>query len=87
MNGVRDYSPISSSGALKSFQETSIHKDFQAELTVRIDTMRDMLEASEKELETDSHDMIRGAVKVLRQIYYVFKNLEDNALTDKERKT
>jgi hypothetical protein len=74
----RDYSPKSSTATLSGFLESSIHDDFLNEISLRIEQMRDFNEDcdSKKYLET------RGAIKVLRLVADIFKDLHNNSMED-----
>jgi hypothetical protein len=78
LNPVRDYTPISSPGAIGSFIESTIYTDFINELALRIEQLRDYNEVcdSKKYLET------RGAIAALRLVGDIFQDLMQNAMTD-----
>lgn len=82
---MQDYKPKASPEMYAEFMKTVIFHDFQEELKVRIEDLRDLLEMPESELSR-SHESIRGATLCIRQMFNVFNDLKQNAEEDQLRK-
>lgn len=79
----RDYRPTASAHQYEAFLEGSILKDFENELLLRIEGLRDVLEVS----DTKGFHMTQGAIAFAReQVLPIFLNLYENSLMDMEEK-
>lgn len=82
-----DFIPAASSEQYSNFTKSLMYRDFQAEIDIRIEDLRNILELPEyllKEKGDETHDMIRGAVKFARELKDVFETLRLQAVDYEE---
>lgn len=90
LDQVNDFVPSASPEDFKGFLKSKIHIDYQTELDIRIEDLRNLLEIPDhvlKDKGDESHDMIRGAIKFARQMKDLFNTLllgAEEALQTKE---
>lgn len=75
---------ISSSGELGNFIDSSIHRDFLAELDVRISYYKECLVDQNVEFTGREYDVFRGFITNLRHVRGIFEQLKDNKQRDEE---
>lgn len=75
---VRDYSPRTDTDSLERFMEGSIHSDFLGEIAIRVESMRDFLEAA----DSKSFLKTQGGIQALRLVSGIFQDLYENSKSD-----
>ena len=83
---MKDYKPRATPSMFDEFMKTAVYADFQEELLTRIEDFRDLLEVSEVTLTPGiTHESIRGATALARQVLNIFTDLKLNAQEDLKR--
>ena len=83
---MKDYKPRATPSMFDEFMKTAVYADFQEELLTRIEDFRDLLEVSEVTLTPGiTHESIRGATALARQVLNIFIDLKLNAQEDLKR--
>lgn len=83
---MKDYKPRATPSMFDEFMKTAVYADFREELLTRIEDFRDLLEVSEVTLTPGiTHESIRGATALARQVLNIFTDLKLNAQEDLKR--
>lgn len=83
---MKDYRPMATPSMFDEFMKTAVFADFKQELKTRIEDFRDLLEMSEATLTPGvTHESIRGATALARQMLNIFVDLKLNAIEDMKR--
>ena len=83
---MKDYKPRATPSMFDEFMKTAVYADFREELLTRIEDFRDLLEVSEVTLTPGiTHESIRGATALARQVLNIFIYLKLNAQEDLKR--
>ena len=83
---MKDYKPRATPSMFDEFMKTAVYADFREELLTRIEDFRDLLEVSEATLTPGiTHESIRGATALARQVLNIFVDLKLNAQEDLKR--
>lgn len=83
---MKDYKPRATPSMFDGFMKTAVYADFREELLTRIEDFRDLLEVSEVTLTPGiTHESIRGATALARQVLNIFIDLKLNAQEDLKR--
>ncbi len=83
---MKDYKPRATPSMFDEFMKTAVYADFREELLTRIEDFRDLLEVSEVTLTPGiTHESIRGATALARQVLNIFIDLKLNAQEDLKR--
>ena len=83
---MKDYKPRATPSMFDEFMKTAVYADFREELLTRIEDFRDLLEVSEVTLTPGiTHESVRGATALARQVLNIFIDLKLNAQEDLKR--
>ena len=83
---MKDYKPRATPSMFDEFMKTAVYADFREELLTRIEDFRDLLEVPEATLTPGiTHENIRGATALARQVLNIFTDLKLNAQEDLKR--
>lgn len=83
---MKDYKPRATPSMFDEFMKTAVYADFREELQARIEDFRDLLEMSELTLTPGvTHESVRGATALARQVLNIFVDLKLNAQEDMKR--
>ena len=83
---MKDYKPRATPSMFDEFMKTAVYADFREELLTRIEDFRDLLEVSEVTLTPGiTHESVRGATALARQVLNIFVDLKLNAQEDLKR--
>lgn len=80
----RDYKPRSSPGIIDEFMKSVLYGDFVAEVELRIEKLRDLLE----EASSKGFLEVQGGIRFARQVLDIFedlKNARESDLEEEER--